>query len=103
MMVGASTAMLISTGAEIVWALWMIKRGIQQKGNAEAQDIDSLKWIATFFVPVTAICSWLVWIAVLNAAADSNCVRNLKWVDLAWGHIPVFSNATRVLIENILP
>jgi hypothetical protein len=99
MMVAASTIMLVSTGAEILWALWMVKRVIQQGGNAEAQDVDSLKWIAAFFVPVTAICSWLVWVAFLKASNGAYCMKNGKWVSLVWGLIPIFTNVVRLLIE----
>jgi hypothetical protein len=49
--------MLLATVAEMLWAVRMIKRILVLRGRPEAQDMDSLKWIASYFVPDTAICS----------------------------------------------
>jgi hypothetical protein len=97
----AAIIMLISTAGEILWALWMVKRLIETKGTPEAQDMDSLKWIAGTAVPVTAICSWLIWVAFLSSTRGVYCPGNLKYVDLVWCLVPLFSNATRLLIESV--
>ena len=100
-MVAASTLMLLSTGVEILWALWMLKRTLESRGRAEAADVDSMKWIAAFFVPVTALCSWLVWVAFLTSAEGFYCPRNSKYVDLIWGLVPIVTNITRQLLEGM--
>jgi hypothetical protein len=99
----ASMVMLVSTGMEMLWALWMIKRFIEQRAKPEAQDMDSMRWIARTFVPVTAICSWLIWVAFLQTTQGIYCPGNIKWVDLVWGLVPLFANLWRLLIEYISP
>ena len=97
----ASLIMLLSTGLEMLWAVWMIKRIVELRGRPEAQDIDSLKWIARSFVPVTAICSWLIWIAFLKAAEGRYCPGNIKWVDVVWALVPILANICRLAIGSI--
>jgi len=95
----ASLAMLISMGFEMLWALWMLKRSIEQKGRAEAQDMDSLLLVVLLVVPVTAVCSWLICIAFLYAAEGPYCPGTIKWVALIWGLVPLVANICRTLIE----
>jgi hypothetical protein len=101
MILVASLLMLLSTGLEMLWAVWMIKRIVEVRGRPEAQDMDSLKWIARSFVPVTAICSWLIWIAFLKSAEGRYCPGNIKWVDVVWALVPILANICRLAIESI--
>lgn len=97
----ASLFMLFSSGMEMLWAIWMVKRFIEQRARPEAQDVDSMRWIARTFVPVTAICSWLIWIVFLQSTKGIYCPGNIKWVDLVWGLVPVAANSLRLFIEYL--
>ncbi|KAF2240947.1 hypothetical protein BU26DRAFT_586528 [Trematosphaeria pertusa] len=95
----ASIVMLLSTAFEILWALWVLKRVVETKGKAEAQDIDSLKWIVRFMIPLTYTCSFLIWAAFLNSTEGAYCPGNVKYVDLTWGLIPAVTNLMRIFVE----
>jgi hypothetical protein len=41
----ASLAMLVLTGVEIIWALWVAKRTVETRGKAEAQGMDSMRYM----------------------------------------------------------
>lgn len=101
-MVASSMVMLISVGFEMLWALWMLKRFLELKGKAEAPDMDSLLWIVRLAVPVTAICSWLIWITFLYAAEGAYCPGTIKWVDVTQSVGPVLASVCRLLMENFL-
>lgn len=98
--IASSIAMLISIGCEMVWALWMLKRLIELKGKAEAPDMDSMLWIVRLAVPITATCSWLIWIAFLYAAEGAYCPGTIKWVDVTQSVGPVVANLCRMVIEG---
>jgi hypothetical protein len=95
----ASILMLISTALEIVWVLWVLKRLVETKGRAEAQDVDSMKWIVRVIVPLTCICSWLIWASFLNAAPGAYCPGNIKYVNILWILIPISTNVMRAIVE----
>lgn len=97
----AGIIMLASTGLEMVWALWMAKRLLEQMGRAEAQDINSLVWISRLVIPATAICSWLVWAAFLESTKGIYCPGTIKWVDVLWGVVPAVANIARHVIESL--
>ncbi|PSN68089.1 hypothetical protein BS50DRAFT_620490 [Corynespora cassiicola Philippines] len=98
---GASLAMLLSTGFEVIFALWIVGRFIETKGKAEARDMDSLRWIARFMIPVTCACSYLIWAAFLYSAEGAYCPGNVKYIDLTWGLVPIFSNLLRIIAEEL--
>jgi len=97
----ASITMLLSTAFEIIWVLWIMRRIIETKGKAETQDINSLKWIVRFMIPLTFICSYLIWTAFLNSAKGAYCPGNAKYIDLTWGLIPALTNLLRTFIGGI--
>ena len=98
-MLVAAFLMLVSTGFEVLWAIYMVARIFRVGGRAEADDIDSLKWIARTFIPLTCLCSWLVWSAFLYSAGRSYCPSNQKWLDVTWGLVPVASNLSQLVAE----
>ncbi|OAL00352.1 hypothetical protein IQ06DRAFT_369710 [Phaeosphaeriaceae sp. SRC1lsM3a] len=91
----ASITMLLSVAFEIIWALWVMRRIVETKGKAEAQDINSLRWIVRFMVPLTFICSYLIWAAFLNSTNGAYCPGNARYIDLTWGLIPALTNLLR--------
>jgi len=93
--------MLVSTAFEMVWALWATWRALQTKGKAEAQDINSMRWIVRTFAPITCICSWLVWASFLMSTDGVYCPGNIKWVDVIWGVLPVLLNTMRAMIDGV--
>jgi hypothetical protein len=101
-MVVSAIIMLISTGFEAIWAVWMIWRLVEMRGRPEAQDMDSMRWIVSSFVPITAVCSWLIWVAFLKSAEGYYCPGHQKAIDAVWYIVPVLSNISRMLIETFL-
>jgi len=101
----ASMAMLISTAFEVVWALWMLKRVLQTKGRAEAQDMDSLKWIVKWLVPINCLWSWLIWAAFLNSAEGAYCPGKKANIPtlIVWVLIPVLTNLMRAILDAVTP
>jgi hypothetical protein len=97
---GASITMLISTGFEILWAAYLLFRMFRMKARPEADDIDALRWIARTFVPITCLCSWLIWAAFLYSTETSYCPSNGSWIDVVWGCLPVLSNLYLLLSET---
>lgn len=94
--------MLVSVGLEIVWVVYIAVRVLQVGGRPEADDMDRLKWIARTVVPVTCMCSWLIWAAYLNASEGSYCPANVKYIDLVWGVVPVVSDLFNSITETYL-
>jgi len=101
----ASIVMLITTAFEIVWALWTLKRTWETKGRAEAQDMDSMKWIVRALVPTTCLCSWLIWAAFLNSSSGAYCpaTKNAFVLDIVWTVVPVLTNIMRAVLEAVYP
>lgn len=97
----ASIIMLVSTAFEIIWALWILKRLAETKGHAEAQDIDSLRWIVRLMIPVTYVCSFLIWAAFLNSTQGAYCPGSPKYVDLTWALVAFLTNVMRVFAEEV--
>lgn len=95
----AGVVMLISTGFEMVWALWMLKKIAEISGMPDAQDVHSLRWIPRLCVPVTATCSWLIWVAFLRAAEGYYCAGDIKLVQIVWIIVPVLANIVMVIIQ----
>lgn len=99
----ASLVMLVTTAFEVVWALWMIKRTLETKGRAEAQDMDSLKWIVRALVPITCLCSWLIWAAYLNSSPGAYCpgMKDAFLLNVVWTVVPVLTNMLRAVLEAV--
>jgi hypothetical protein len=95
----AGVVMLLSTAFEIVWALWFLKRLVETKGRAEAQDVDSMKWIVRVMVPLTCVCSWLIWASFLKAAPGAYCPGNIMYINILWILVPVLTNVMRAIVE----
>jgi predicted outer membrane lipoprotein len=91
--------MLLSTAFKIIWALWVLERLIETKRRAEAQDVDSMKWIVRVIVPLTYICSWLIWASFLKAVPGAYCPGNVKYINALWFLIPVLTNVMRAIVE----
>jgi len=83
----------------------MLKRVLETKGRAEAQDMDSLKWIVRGLVPTTCLCSWLIWAAFLNSAEGAYCPgekANIQTL-IVWVLVPVLTNLMRAILDVVTP
>jgi hypothetical protein len=99
----ASLVMLVLTGVEVIWALWVTKRTIETRMKAEAQDMDSMRWIVRVLVPLTCVCSWLIWAAFLKSTQGAYCPGNIHLVDLTWIMVPIVTNLMRTVVEALTP
>jgi len=96
----ACIGLMISTSFEVIWGLYMCWRFCYTKGRGEPDDMDSLKWIARTFVPVTYICSWLIWAAYLYSSPGAYCPVHTDYINAVWIVAPFLASATEVIVGS---
>lgn len=97
----SSFIMQFSVLAEIIAALRILRRSVRTKGKPQYHDIDTLKWTARFIIPITCICSYLIWTAFLYSTSGVYCLGSLKYVDAIWSVVPVVTNLLRLVVEEL--
>lgn len=100
-MVGASVVMMISSAFETLWALWMVLRFCVTGGRGEADDVDALVWIAKTFVPVTYVCSWLIWAAYLYSSPEAYCPVHQEFINAVWIVVPFLTTFGQLVTGNL--
>jgi len=96
----ACMGLMISTAVEVLWGLYMCWRLCYTRGQAEPDDMDSLKWIARTFVPVTCICSWLIWAAYLYSSPEAYCPVRTDYITAVWIVAPFLASATQFVVDR---
>lgn len=100
-MVAACWVMMISTAFEVIWAAYLLFRFCYTKGRGEADDMDSLKWIARTFVPVTCLCSWLIWAAYLYSSSGAYCPHRQDYINAVWIVAPFLTSGTQLIAGRL--
>ncbi|WEW59755.1 hypothetical protein PRK78_005235 [Emydomyces testavorans] len=97
----ASLAMMAFTAIQLVWVFYVFYMASDTIGEGEADDTDGLRWLVRFLMPVTCLCSWVIWAAFLYSAPGVYCPGNLEVLHIIWGIAPIALNFARGFVEQM--
>lgn len=89
------------TLCEIIAAGRIFRRSISTLGKAQHHDLDAMKFVARWVVPMTCVCSYLVWAAFLYSSHGIYCPGKMSYVDTIWVVLPILTNLLRIVVEEI--